>query len=120
VILQEYLKEAESGDKRILLLNGEILSAVRRVPAADDARGNIHAGGTAVACEICDSDRKICARIRQKLLDDGLYFVGLDVVGDKLLEVNVVSPGGITYVNELYGLKIEEQVVDFLETRMPS
>ena len=109
-----------SEDRITILLNGEILSAVRRVPAADDARGNIHAGGTAVACEISESDRRICARIRQKLLDDGLFFVGLDVVGDKLLEVNVVSPGGITHVNQLYGLKIEEQVVDFLETRMPS
>ena len=115
IILQEYLPRAEKGDKRILILNGEIIGAMKRVPARDDNRSNISAGGRAEACGISVSDRLICQRIKEQLWRDKLYFVGLDVVGDKLIEINVLSPGGLSKINELYNARLEIKVVDFLE-----
>jgi glutathione synthase len=119
IMVQEYLSEVkERGDVRVMLLNGEILGAMRRIPAEGDFRTNIHAGATPAKHVITESDRRICATIKPRLIADGLYFVGLDIIGDKLVEINVVSPGGIPRINRLDGIKMEAMVIDFVEEQV--
>jgi glutathione synthase len=115
VIVQAYVKEASQGDKRILLLNGEILGAVLRVHGADDHRNNFYAGGSAVACEITEREKEICAALKPWLQEKGLYFTGIDFLGDKLTEVNVTSPTCMQEMNRLYDLKLEDTVIAFVE-----
>lgn len=115
VILQDYIEGAEEGDKRILMLNGEPIGAMRRVPAQGEIRSNIHAGGTVVKHNITKEEKRLCAAIGPKLVRDGLYFTGLDVIGNKLVEVNVLSPGGITRINKLNRTRLQRQVIDFVE-----
>jgi len=115
VIVQEFLEEVRSGDVRIMLLNGEILGAMRRVPAPGEFRTNLFAGARAEPHEVTESDRRICERIKERLLQDGLYFVAIDVIGDRLIEINSISPGGIAYLNRLYGMRAECKVIDFVE-----
>ncbi|WCE32200.1 glutathione synthase [Vibrio sp. SCSIO 43137] len=115
VILQDYIEGAEEGDKRILMLNGEPIGAMRRVPAQGEIRSNIHAGGTVVKHSITKEEKRLCAAIGPKLVRDGLYFTGLDVIGNKLVEVNVLSPGGITRINKLNRTRLQRQVIDFVE-----
>ncbi|MCB2194000.1 MAG: glutathione synthase, partial [Deltaproteobacteria bacterium] len=86
--------------------------------AEGDFRTNIHAGASPAKHQISESDRRICETIRPRLMADGLYFVGLDIIGDKLVEINVVSPGGIPRINRLDGIKIEAMVVDFVEEQV--
>ncbi len=118
-MVQEYLSLVKSeGDVRILLLNGEILGAMRRIPAEGDFRTNIHAGATPAKHVITESDRRICQAVAPRLKKDGLYFVGIDIIGDKLIEINCVSPGGIPRINRLDGVKIESQVIDFVEEKV--
>ncbi len=116
VILQEYVPGAENGDVRILLLNGEPIGAMRRVPAAGDARSNVHAGGAVKKHVLTRREIDLCRRLGPKLVRDGLYFVGLDVIDGKLIEVNVLSPGGITRINRLQRARLQVRVIDFLET----
>jgi glutathione synthase len=119
ILVQHYLEQVKAeGDVRILLLNGEILGAMRRIPAEGDFRTNIHAGATPAKHKITDSDRRICNAIADRLVKDGLYFVGLDIIGDKLVEINVVSPGGIPRINKLDGVKLEAKVIDFIEQKV--
>lgn len=120
VILQDYIEGAEEGDKRILMLNGKPIGAMRRVPAADDIRSNVHAGGTVVKHTITKEEKKLCAAIGPKLVRDGLYFTGLDVIGNKLVEVNVLSPGGIARINKLNRTRLQRQVIDFVEHTVQS
>jgi len=115
VVLQEYLPDAESGDVRVLVLDGEPIGAMRRIPAAGDYRANVHAGARVAPYALTARDREVIAAIRPRLRADGLYFVGLDLIGGRLVEVNVVSPGGIPRINALDGVRLEERVVDFLE-----
>jgi len=115
VILQDYIEGAEKGDTRILMLNGEPIGSMRRIPAKDDIRSNVHAGGTVVKHTLTPEQKKLCKYIGPKLVKDGLYFTGVDVVGDKLLEINVLSPGGIVRINKLNRCKLQEKVVDFIE-----
>jgi len=119
VMVQEYLSQVKKdGDVRILLLNGEILGAMRRIPAEGDFRTNIHAGATPAKHVITESDRRICRTVAPRLIRDGLYFVGIDIIGDKLIEINCVSPGGIPRINRLDGLHIEAKVIDFVELKV--
>lgn len=119
IMVQEYLEAVKTqGDVRILLLNGEILGAMKRIPAEGDFRTNIHAGASAARHEISDSDRRICEHIKDRLVKDRLFFVGVDIIGDKLVEINVVSPGGIPRINRLSNLKIEATVIDWVEERV--
>lgn len=116
IMVQEYMESVKSeGDVRILMLNGEILGAMRRMPAEGEFRANIHAGGRVLKHDITEAQRKICRAISERLVQDGLYFVGIDVIGDKLMEVNCVSPGGIARINRLNDVRLETRVVDFLE-----
>lgn len=119
IMVQEYLKDVkEFGDVRILLLNGEIIGAMGRQSSPGEFRTNVHAGATACRHRITPAQEHICERIKPQLLKDGLYFVGIDVIGDKLVEVNVVSPGGIPRINQFENVKLEMNVVDFIEEKI--
>lgn len=118
VIIQEYLEAPDRGDVRVLMLNGQYLGAYKRIPAEDDIRANIHAGATAHKHVLTESQMHVCKKVGPKLAADGLYFVGLDLIGDKILEVNVLNPGGISNINRLNKVKLQRQVVDFLEEKV--
>lgn len=118
VILQEYIEGADQGDVRILILNGIPIGAMRRIPGDKDHRSNVSAGGRVAKHKLTLQEKVLCDKIGPKLVKDGLYFVGIDVIGGKLVEVNVMSPGGITYMNSVYKTKIQEKVVNFMESKV--
>jgi glutathione synthase len=115
---QKYLAEVRRGDKRILLCDGEPLCAVLRVPAADDARGNLHVGAKPMATKLDDRDEAIVRTLGPRLRERGHFFVGLDVIGGWLTEVNVTSPTGILEANVLYDDAYEVKVVEKLEQKI--
>jgi glutathione synthase len=115
---QQYVPAVRRGDKRILLLDGEPLGAVLRVPAAGETRANLHVGGTAVRTGLDEHDLRIVERLRPHLLRDGLFFVGIDVIGGRLTEVNVTSPTGIQEIGALEGTRLEGRVIERLEQRV--
>lgn len=115
VLVQRYLDVATTGDKRILLLDGEPLGAIQRFPTDDDFRANICVGGRVAACDLDDDDRRIIDRLRPTLRADGLYFVGIDVIDGHLSEVNVTSPTGIRQLGALTGSRPDIEVVRWLE-----
>ena len=116
-IAQRYLPEVRKGDKRIILVDGRAAGAVSRMPQAGEARANFHAGGRAVKAELSPRERLICEAIGPALAERGLVFVGIDVIGDYLTEINVTSPTGIQEINRLSGTKIESDIWDAIETR---
>jgi glutathione synthase len=116
VILQEYVPGAEAGDVRILMLDGEPIGAMHRVPAAGDARSNVHAGGTVKKHTLTRRELALCKHVGPRLVRDGLYFAGLDVIDGKLIEVNVLSSGGITRINRLNRTRLQVQVIDHIES----
>ncbi len=119
VMVQEYLKSVrEDGDVRIMLLNGEIIGAMGRKSVSGDFRTNVHAGAEVFRHEVTSAQIKICERIKDRLIRDGLYFVGIDVIKDKLVEINPVSPGGIARINLLDHVRLESKVVDFIEEKI--
>ena len=115
VILQDYVDGAEKGDVRVLMLHGEAIGAMRRVPKQGEDRSNVSAGGTVEKHNLTSEEKRLCRLIGPRLVEDGLYFVGLDIIGGKLIEVNVLSPGGISYINKVNRTKLQKQVVDYLE-----
>jgi glutathione synthase len=115
---QKYLPEVRKGDKRILLVEGEPLCAVLRVPAADDLRGNLHVGARPMATTLDDRDIAIVRKVGPRLRERGHFFVGLDVIGGWLTEVNVTSPTGILEANALYDDAYEVKVVERLEQKI--
>jgi glutathione synthase len=117
VMVQQYVPAVRSGDKRILLLDGEILGAINRVPRSDDLRSNIHAGGRVEAIEVTDGERAMVASMAARLRNDGLFFVGLDVIGDRLTEVNVTSPTGIQELSQHMGREVAQDVIAWAERR---
>jgi glutathione synthase len=119
IMVQEYLDVVGmGGDVRILLLNGEILGAMRRKPRKGEFRTNIHAGARAFKHDLTDPEREICRAIKPRLVEDGLFFVGVDVIADKLVEINCLSPGGIPRINRLDKVKLEVDVIDFIEQKV--
>ena len=118
VMVQRYLPEVRQGDKRIILVEGEATGAVNRVPAAGEARANMHVGGRAEASELSARDREICAAIGPTLREEGLIFVGIDVIGDWLTEINVTSPTGIQEIARLGGPDISPMIWDAIEARI--
>ena len=114
---QRYLPEIRQGDKRLILLDGEPLGATLRVPREDEHRGNIHVGGTCVKASVTARDRVIAETLAPRLRADGLVFVGLDVIGEYLTEINVTSPTGVQEIDALNGAHIEAEVIDFVERR---
>jgi glutathione synthase len=117
VMVQRFLPEAQAGDKRIILLNGEAIGAVNRIPTGQEFRGNMAVGGRVAATVITPRDEEICQTVGEKLRRDGLYFVGIDVIGGYLTEVNVTSPTGIREIDRLMGVRLGEKVVAWLEER---
>lgn len=117
IMVQRYLPEAREGDKRILMLDGEPMGAILRVPRSDENRGNIHVGGQVVRTTLTPREREMCAVIGPRLRADGLTFVGLDVIGDHLTEVNVTSPTGIRELLALDGIDVAAAFVRFCEER---
>ena len=116
-MVQEFLPAVREGDKRVLLLDGEPLGAILRVPREDESRSNIHVGGRVEPCELDEHDRAIIAAVGEQLRRDGLYFVGLDVIGGRLTEVNVTSPTGIQELSRFTGSGPEAKVIAWVEER---
>lgn len=114
-MVQEFLPKVSEGDKRILLAGGEVLGAILRVPKKDDLRSNIHVGGSVVHAELTADDKHIVSTVAPRLKEDGLFFVGLDVIGGKLTEVNVTSPTGIQQMTRLSGKDCEARTWELLE-----
>ena len=113
IVLQKYLPEVAQGDKRIIVLDGEPIGAVNRVPQPSDLRANLAVGGKAERGVITERDREVCRRLQPELRRLGLWFVGLDMIGDWLTEVNVTSPTGLVEIDLLTGLSMEERIIDF-------
>jgi glutathione synthase len=119
VMAQRYLPEIVDGDKRILVVNGEAVPfALARIPALGESRGNLAAGGRAEGRELTDRDRWIVQQVGPTLREKGLSFVGLDVIGDYLTEVNVTSPTCVQELDQLFGLNIAGMLMDHIETRV--
>lgn len=115
VMVQTYLPEAKLGDKRIILLNGSPIGAVNRIPTGKEFRGNMAVGGRVAQVNITDRERDICAQLAPTLQRDGLIFVGIDVIGGYLTEVNVTSPTGIREIDRLNGVRLGQQVIQWIE-----
>jgi glutathione synthase len=117
VIVQRYVPEVRKGDKRIILVDGVAAGAINRVPAAGEARSNMHVGGRAEATELTAREKHICATIGPELKRRGLIFTGIDVIGDYLTEINVTSPTGIQEVKRFGGADIAKLMWDAIEKR---
>jgi glutathione synthase len=117
VIAQRYLPEVRQGDKRIILVDGEAVGAINRVPAEGEARSNMHVGGTPLKTDLTPRERDICAAIGPALKEQGLIFVGIDVIGDYLTEINVTSPTGIQEIDRFDGSNLSALIWDAIETR---
>ncbi len=118
IVVQRYVPEVRQGDKRIILVDGEAMGAINRVPAEGEARSNMHVGGRAEASRLSPRDREICTAIGPILRDRGLIFVGIDVIGDYLTEINVTSPTGIQEINRFDSVALEERIWDAIEARL--
>jgi glutathione synthase len=116
-MVQQYRPEVRAGDKRIILVDGEVAGAVNRVPAADETRSNLHVGGVATATELTTRDREICARLGPELKKRGLLFTGIDVIGPYLTEINVTSPTGIRQISKFGGPDIAALIWDAIERK---
>ncbi len=117
VMVQEFLPSVVKGDKRVLLMDGKLLGAINRVPRSDEFRSNIHVGGSVEPCELTKNERAIVDSIAPRLRADGLYFVGLDMIGERLTEVNVTSPTGIQQLSRHVGREVSDDVIEWVERR---
>ncbi len=117
VIVQRYLPEVRQGDKRIILIDGKPVGAINRVPAAGEARSNMHVGGRAEKIGLTKRDAEICEIIGPTLAEKGLIFVGIDVIGDYLTEINVTSPTGLQELGRFEGRSIEAELWDAIEAK---
>jgi len=118
IIVQKYLPEIRAGDKRIILIDGVAAGAVTRVPPPGEARANLHVGARAEKTELTVREQEICAAIGPALSERGLIFVGIDVIGDFLTEINVTSPTGIMEINRLDDARLDALVWDAIEARV--
>jgi glutathione synthase len=124
VIAQEYLTEATGGDTRLFLMNGEPLQAdgqyalMQRVNASGDIRSNIHAGGKPEKVKMTDQIMELADLVRPKLVQDGMFLVGIDIVGDKLMEINIFSPGGLNVMGKMYGVDFATPVIESIEKKV--
>ncbi len=122
-IVQEYLEKAEEGDTRLFMMNGQPLrykgkyAAFKRIRQGDDIRSNVHAGGTIAQANIGEAELRIAEFVRPKLVADGMFLVGLDIVGDKLMEVNVFSPGGFGSAQKFEKVNFSHAVIHALESK---
>jgi glutathione synthase len=116
-LVQEYQPAIRVGDKRVLVLDGRPLGAILRVPRTDDVRANIHAGGNVVQTELTAKETELVSALAPKLRAHGLWFVGLDLIGEKLIEVNVTSPTGIQELSRFEGRPVEDAVITWIGDR---
>ncbi len=119
-MVQQYRPEVRNGDKRIILVDGEVAGAINRVPSAGETRSNLHVGGTARPTELTAREHEICARLGPELKKRGLIFTGIDVIGDYLTEINVTSPTGIRQVKDFGGNDIAAMIWDAVEAKRPA
>ncbi|MGO4450982.1 glutathione synthase [Phyllobacterium sp. TAF24] len=117
IIAQRYLKDVRAGDKRIILIDGEPVGAINRVPSESDARSNMHVGGRAEKTELTEREREICSRIGPSLRERGFILVGIDVIGDYMTEINVTSPTGVREVKRFGGADIAALFWDAVEAK---
>ncbi len=117
IIAQRYIPEIREGDKRLIVLDGEPIGAVNRVPGPDEHRANIHVGARCEKAVVTERDRHICEVVSDRFASDGIYFAGLDIIGGLVTEINVTSPTGIQEINRLDNARLEESVLDFVERR---
>ncbi len=117
LMVQRYLPEVRQGDKRIVLIDGEAAGAINRIPPPDDARANLHIGGRAVKATLDARDREICEAIGPVLKARGLIFVGIDVIGGWLTEINVTSPTGLQEIDRFDGVSLEARIWDVIEAK---
>ena len=120
IIVQAYLPAVREGDKRIILVDGEPMGAILRVPPPGEARANMHAGAKPERATLTTREKDICAAIGPRLKEMGLIFVGIDVIGGYLTEINVTSPTGIQEINRFDGVKLEADIWDAIEARLES
>jgi glutathione synthase len=120
VIVQRYVPEVRQGDKRIILVDGEFAGAINRVPAAGEARSNMHVGGRPEATTLTAREKEICATLGPELKRRGLIFTGIDVIGAYLTEINVTSPTGIQEVKRFGGADIAALIWDAIEKKRKS
>ena len=120
LMFQRYEPAVRKGDKRIILVDGVAMGAVNRVPAAGEARSNMHVGGRPEKCVLTARDHEICAAIGPTLRAQGLIFVGIDVIGDYLTEINVTSPTGLQEIARLDGVQLEKAIWDRIEEKLPA
>lgn len=114
IMVQEYLPSAKEGDKRIILLNGKPIGAVNRIPTGKEFRGNMAVGGRVAQTHITEKELKICETLAPRLIQDGLFFVGIDIIGEYLTEVNVTSPTGIREIDRLNHVTLGQEVINTL------
>ena len=113
-IVQKFIPEVKNGDKRIIIVDGDPIAAIRRIPKKNEIRSNLHVGGNSKPVALSKNDKKICALIRDFLIDEKLFFVGIDVIGNYLTEINVTSPTCIQEIKRLQGIDIAEVIWDKL------
>ena len=118
LIVQKYLPAVTKGDKRVILVDGEPVGAINRVPAEGEVRSNMHVGGRPEKVELTDRDREICAAIGPTLRENGQIFVGIDVIGDWLTEINVTSPTGIQELERFDGINVAERIWQAIDARI--
>ena len=118
VMVQQYLPAAKDGDKRIILVDGKPLGAVNRIPTGKEFRGNMAVGGRVAQVGITDREKEICTLLAPKLKADGLFFVGIDIIGGYLTEVNVTSPTGIREIDRLDNVSLGKEVIKMLEAKL--
>ncbi len=117
LVVQKYVPEVRKGDKRIILVDGVAMGAINRVPAAGEARSNMHVGGRPEPTTLTDREKEICERIGPALKERGLIFVGIDVIGGYLTEINVTSPTGLQEIARFDGVHLERAIWDAIEAR---
>jgi glutathione synthase len=118
VIAQQYLPDVRKGDKRIILIEGKPVGAINRIPAEGEVRSNMHVGGKAVPSKLTKREEEICEAIGPTLREQGLVFVGIDVIGDYLTEINVTSPTGLQEITRFDGVHLEANLWDAIEARL--
>ena len=112
--MQEYLPDIKLGDKRIILINGKPEGAINRIPSKNDVRANLHVGGKATRTNISNEEMEICEHIGPELLKRGLILVGIDIIGNKLTEINVTSPTGFREIKKLNNINLAKKLIDSL------
>jgi glutathione synthase len=117
IVVQRYLPEVRDGDKRIILVEGKAVGAINRIPPPGEARSNLHVGGKAEKAQLTAHDRLICESIGESLRERGLIFVGIDVIGKCITEINVTSPTGIREIDRFDNISVEEKIWDAIEVR---